>query len=53
MFESKNDKTQINMLELNHGYTAQELAENLFEVSYGTFRNNKGKYLDQLSNCYE
>jgi len=41
------------MVELNVPYGAKELADNLFGVSYGTFRNNKQKYLDKLSECYE
>ena len=40
-------------MELNKYYKAEELARELFNVSYGTFRNQKEKYLEILSECYE
>ena len=53
----KYDKTigkgSEHMLELNKPYKAEEIANGLFDVSYGTFRNNKEKYLKELSECYE
>ena len=46
-------KGSEHMLELNKPYKAEEIANGLFDVSYGTFRNNKEKYLKELSECYE
>ena len=41
------------MVELNKKYSGKELAEQLFDISAGTFRNQKQKYLDYMSEFYE
>jgi len=42
-----------NMVKLNKKYSGKELAEELFNISAGTFRNQKQKYLDYMSEFYE
>lgn len=43
------------MVELNTPYSAKELCEKLFNISYNSFRKKdiKEKYLNKLSECYE
>lgn len=41
------------MIELNKKYSGKKLAEELFQISDGTFRTHKQKYLDYMSEFYE
>ena len=43
------------MVELNVSYSARELCEKLFDISYDSFRKKdiKKRYLDKLTECYE
>lgn len=41
------------MIELNKKYSGKQLAEELFDITSGTFRAHKQTYLDYMSEFYE